>query len=81
MSLSLHQKMSLNNMSTERQQSINYFVGCILYNPRVVLRLLPIIEVLAPCIGNVVNVDVSSSANDSRQSVNCAATERHLSVN
>ena len=34
-------------MSTECQQSVNKFGSCILYNPRALLRYIPIINVLA----------------------------------
>jgi hypothetical protein len=45
-SLSLHQKMSVNRPSTECQQSINYVGCCISYNPRTILWYLPVINVL-----------------------------------
>jgi hypothetical protein len=70
MSLSLLQKMSVNKASTERQERINYFGCCISYNPRAVLQLLPIIEVLAASIGNTVNVDAPSPDNGHQQRVN-----------
>ena len=63
----------------ERQQSINDFGCCILYNPRAMLRLLPIFEVLAAFIGNIVNVDVASPENESQQSLNRVSTERQQS--
>jgi len=77
--VSTERQQSVNRASTERQQSVNEF-GCgILYNPRVVLRHLPIIEVLAAYIGNIVNVDVAEPENERRQSVNRASTERQQS--
>jgi len=61
-------------VSKERQQSVNEF-GCgILYNPRALLRHLPIIEVLAVCIGNIRNVDVATPENERQQRVNRAST-------
>jgi len=65
----------------ERQQSVNGFGCCILYNPRAVLRHLPIIEVLAAFIlGNIMNVDVNAPENERQQSVNRESTERQQSV-
>ena len=54
----------------ERQQSVNDFVCCILYNSRAVLRHLSIIEVLAAFIGNIVFVDTVTPQNECQQSVN-----------
>jgi len=44
----------------ERQQSVNDFGCCILYNPRAVLRHLLIIEVLADFIDNMVCVNATT---------------------
>jgi hypothetical protein len=44
----------------ERQQSVNDFVCCIWYNPRAVLQHVPIIEVLAAFIGNMVYVNAAT---------------------
>jgi len=44
----------------ERQQSVNDFVCCTMYNPRAALRHLSIIEVLAAFIGNMVCVDAAT---------------------
>jgi len=65
----------------ERPQSVNKFGCCILYNPRAVSWHLPIIEVLAAFIGNIVNVDVAAPEYEGQQSVNRASTERQQSVN
>ena len=65
----------------ERQQSVNDFGCCILYNPRAILRLLPIIEVLAGFRDNMVNAVVATPKNERQQSVNRASTERQQSVN
>jgi len=73
--------MSVNRASTERQLSVNESGCCIMYDPRAMLRHLPIIEVLAACIGNIVNVDVAAPENERQQSVNRASTERQQSVN
>jgi len=54
----------------ERQQSVNYFGHCILYNPMAMLQLVPIIEVLAAFIDNMVNVDVATSKNEHQQCIN-----------
>ena len=62
----------------ERQQSGNDFGCSILYNPRAILWLLPIIEVLATFIGNMVNVVVATPKNECQQSVNRALTEHQL---
>jgi len=48
----------------ERQQSVNDLLYCIVYNPRAVLRHLPIIEVLAAFIGNLVCVCNGTAACD-----------------
>jgi hypothetical protein len=80
MLLSLHQTMNVSKASTDRQQSINHFGCCISYNPRAVLRLVPIIEVLGTIIGNMVNVDVSLPDNERQQSVNRASTELQQSL-
>ena len=44
----------------ERQQNVNDFVCCILYNPMAVLWHLAIIEVLAAFIGNIVCVNATT---------------------
>ena len=44
-------QQSVNSGSRERQQSINYVGCCISYNPRAVLRHLPLINVLAAFVG------------------------------
>jgi len=72
---------SLHQSGNERQQSVNDFVCCILYNPRAVLRHLSKIEVLAAFIGNIVFVDTVTPQNARQQSVNTASTERHQSIN
>jgi transcriptional regulator with PAS, ATPase and Fis domain len=74
-------QQSVNRVSTERQQSANY-CGCwILYNPRAVQWLLSIIEELAACIGNLVNIDVATPENELQQSVNRSSTERQQCIN
>jgi len=45
------------------------------------LRLLPIIEVLAAFIGNTIYVDVTSPENERQQSVNTASTECQQRIN
>jgi len=65
----------------ERQRSINNFVCCILYNPRAVLRHLPIIEVLAAFIGDIVCVDTATAQAEHQQSVNRASIEHQQSIN
>jgi len=65
----------------ERQQSANDFVCCILYNSRAVLRHLPIIEVLAAFIGNIVCVNTATPQAEHHQSVNRASIERQQSIN
>jgi hypothetical protein len=65
----------------ERQQSVNDFVCCILYNPRAVLQHLSIIEVLAAFIGNIVIVNTVTPRNERQLSVNIASTERQQSMN
>ena len=52
-----------------------------MYNTRAVLRLLPIMEVLASIIDTKVNVDVAIHNNQCQQTINRASTERQLSVN
>jgi len=65
----------------ERQQSVNDFVCCILYNPRAVLQHLSIIEVLAAFIGNIVIVNTVTPPNERQPSVNTASTEGQQSMN
>jgi len=65
----------------ERQQSVNNFVCCILYNSMAELRHLTIIEVLAAFIGNIVCVNSATRQNKRQQSVNRAATQHHHSIN
>ena len=56
--------------STERR----HFQVCVLYDPRAMLRLLPIIDVLASCIGNMVNVNDATPTTKRQQSINRAST-------
>jgi len=65
----------------ERQQSVNDFVYCILYNPRAVLQHLFIIEVLAAFIGNIGIVNTVTPRNERQPSVNTVSTERKQSMN
>jgi len=64
----------------ERQQSVNDFRCCILYIPWAVLWHWCIIEVLAACIGNIVNVDLAAPENERQQRVNRVSTERQQIV-
>jgi D-mannonate dehydratase len=66
---------------TERQQSVNDFVCCILYNPRAILWHLSIIEVLAAFIDKIVFVDTVTPQNERQQSVNTASKERQQGIN
>jgi len=72
---------SLPQSETERQQSVNDFVGCIMCNPKAVLRHLSIIEVLAAITRNIVCVDTATLPNERQQSVKRASTEHHHRVN
>ena len=72
---------SLPQSENERQLSVNDCVGCILCNPKAVLRHLSIIEVLAAFTGNIVWVDTATPPNERQQSVNRASTEYHHRVN
>jgi hypothetical protein len=65
----------------ERPQSVNNLVCCILYNPRAVLLHLPIIEVLAAFIGNIVCIDTATPQTQGQYSVNRASTEHQQSIN
>jgi len=65
----------------ERQQSVNDFVCCILYNPRAVLRHLSIIDVFAAFIDIIVFVDTVTPQNERQPSVNTTSTERQQSIN
>jgi hypothetical protein len=67
--------------ANERQQSVNNFRCCILYNPRGVIRDLSVIEVLAAFIGNIVCVDTVPPQTERQQSVNRFSTEHQHSVN
>ena len=64
-----------------RQQSVNDFVCCILYNPRAVQRHLSIIEGLAAFICNIVFVNTITPQNEPQQIINTASTERQQSIN
>jgi len=65
----------------ERQQSVNDFVCCILYNPRTVLQHLSIIEVLAAFIGNIIIVNTVIHRNEHQPSVNTPSTDSQQSMN
>jgi len=65
----------------ERQQTVNDFRCCIMYDPRAMLRLEPIIEVLVALIRNIVNDNVASPENERQQSVNRASTEHQQCIN
>jgi hypothetical protein len=67
---STEHQQSVNKASAERQQSIKDFGCCMLYNPRAVLWHLPISEVLAASMGNMVSVNVATPKNERQQSVN-----------
>jgi len=71
---------SLHQSENERQQSVNDFVCCILYNPTAVLGHFSKIEVLAAIIGNIVFVDTVTPQNERQQCVNTASTEHHQSI-
>jgi hypothetical protein len=45
---------------SERQRSVKDFVCSILFNPRAVLRHLPMIQVVAAFIGNMVCVNAAT---------------------
>jgi len=66
---------------SEHQQSVNNIGCCILYNPRSLLRLIPVFEVVATFIGFTVYVDVASHENERQQTITTASTERHRSFN
>jgi len=68
--MSQHLKMSVNRVWTEYKQRVNNFGCCIWYKPRAKRRLLSIIEVLATCIGNVVNVVVTTRKNQRHRASN-----------
>jgi len=68
--VSKQRQQRVNKASTEHQQSMNDFLCCILYNPRVVLLRLPIIKVLAAFRGNMVSVNVTTPEDERQQSVN-----------
>jgi hypothetical protein len=59
----------------ERQQSVNDFGCCILYNPRNMVLLWHIIKVLAAVIGNMVNVAVATAEDEHQQSIKRVSTE------
>jgi len=73
--------MTVNRATTEYKQSVNDFGSCIWYNPRAKLRLLSIIKLLTACIGNMVNVVVTTRKNECQPSVNWASREHQQSVN
>ena len=61
---STERQQSVNRASTECQQSVNDLGGGILYNPRAGRRHISIVEVLAACIGNIVNVNLAAPENE-----------------
>jgi len=67
-------KISVNTASTN-------FVCCILYNPRAVLWHLPIIEILAAFIGDIVFVDTATPQAEHQQSINRVSIARQQSIN
>ena len=71
--VSTERQQSINRASTQCQQSVNDFGCCMLSNPRGVLWHLPIIEVLATCMGNYVSVDIATPKNVSQQRINRAS--------
>jgi hypothetical protein len=73
--------MSHPQSENDRQQSVNKFGCCILNNPRAVIRHLPIIELLATFIGNIVCVDTATPQNERQRSVNRSSTDHQHSVN
>jgi hypothetical protein len=76
-----HLKMSVNRASTEHKQCVTNFGCCIWHNPRAKLRCISIIEAIATCIGNVVNVDVNTQHHWHQHSVKAASTECQQSIN
>jgi hypothetical protein len=52
-----------------------------LYHPRAVLWYLPISEVLAAIMGNMVSVKVAMPKDKCQQSINRASTEYQKSIN
>ena len=52
-----------------------------MHNSRAVLWHLPIIEVLAAFIDNIMNVDVAAPENEGQHSINRVSTQRQQSVN
>jgi hypothetical protein len=56
--------VNLTTPKNERQQSINSCVCCIVCDPRAIVRLLRIIEVLATSKGNIVHDIVATPEDD-----------------
>jgi hypothetical protein len=52
-----------------------------MYHARDAVRYLPIIEVLAAFIGNILCVDTATPQNEHQQSVNTVSTEHQQSIN
>jgi len=67
--------------TNERQQRINNFRCCILYNLRAMVPYIPIIKELPAIMGYMLSVDVPPPANERQLSLNWASTERQQSVN
>ena len=65
----------------ERQQGVNDFVCCTLYNPTAVLWHLCMLKVLPAFIGKMVFVDTVAPPNQCQQTVNRASTEHQQSIN
>jgi hypothetical protein len=67
---SKQRQQSVNSASTEHQHSINDYLCCILYNPGALLLCLPLITVSAAFRGNIVSVNVTTPENEHQQSIN-----------
>jgi len=83
---STEHRQSINTASTEWQQSVNDFGCCILYNPRALLRHIPIMNVLAAVMSkrdhDMVTAPVWKWAStEHQQSINRASTEHQQSIN
>jgi hypothetical protein len=72
---------SLPQSENDHQDSVNDYVGCILCNPKAVLRHLSIIEELAAITGNMVSVDTATPPNERQHSINRSSTEHQPSIN
>jgi len=68
-------QQSINRASAERQQRVNNFQCCILYNPSTELPHVPIIKDLLAVMCHMLSGDVATPTSEHQQSVNTTSPE------